>query len=67
MVREQAGDWVESVTLIDTFTHPKTNRISKCYRITYCSMERTLLNEEVDAVQDKVRKSVADTWNVELR
>ena len=25
---------------IDSFTHPKTERSSKCYRINYCSMDR---------------------------
>ena len=33
--------WVNVVgPQIDSFTHPKTNRSSKCYRINYCSMDR---------------------------
>lgn len=35
-----AGDLVESVEEVDKFTHPKTNRTSHCYRITYRSMDR---------------------------
>ena len=30
-----AGDLVEEVKCIDEFTHPKTGRISKCFRIMY--------------------------------
>lgn len=35
VVRGIAGDLVESVVLIDSFTHPKTQRSSHCYRIAY--------------------------------
>lgn len=40
VVRGVAGDLVEDVKLIDEFTHPKTKRKSKCYRINYQSMDR---------------------------
>jgi hypothetical protein len=61
------GDLVEEVQLIDTFTHPKTQRTSHCYRITYRSMERSLTDEEINALQDAVRKGVAEELKVELR
>ena len=32
LVRGIAGDLVESVSLIDSFTHPKKQRTSHCYR-----------------------------------
>ena len=67
VVREVAGDLAESVTLIDTFVHPKTKKTSKCYRVTYRSMERTLANDEVDRIQDSVRETVESQWKVELR
>ena len=35
VVRDIAGDLVESVTLVDKFTHPKTNRESNCFRVAY--------------------------------
>lgn len=66
-VRGVAGDLVESVSLIDAFTHPKTGRSSACYRIAYRSMERSLSDEEVNAMQEKVRESLATELGVELR
>ncbi|KAJ9065862.1 phenylalanyl-tRNA synthetase alpha subunit, mitochondrial, variant 3 [Entomophthora muscae] len=40
LVRDIAGDFVESVSLIDSFVHPKSGRKSMCYRIVYRSMDR---------------------------
>jgi phenylalanyl-tRNA synthetase alpha chain len=60
MARGIAGDLVERMELTDEFTNPKTNKSSKCYRITYRSMDRSLLNEEIDALQDELREKCAD-------
>lgn len=67
MVRGTAGDLVEKVELIDDFTHPKKNRRSNCFRITYRSMERSLTNEEINEIQEKVRDQVVEEFGVELR
>ncbi|KAI9291173.1 phenylalanyl-tRNA synthetase [Neoconidiobolus thromboides FSU 785] len=67
LVREIAGDLVESVELIDSFKHPKTNRESKCYRIIYRSMDRNVTNEEINSIQEKIRSVIEDKLNVELR
>ena len=61
------GDLVEEVTLIDAFTHPKTQRTSNCYRITYRSMERSLTDEEINGLQERVRAGIAGELKVELR
>lgn len=45
--RGVAGDLIERIDCVDTFTDKKRNRTSKCYRIFYRSLERTLLNDEV--------------------
>ncbi|KAJ3021861.1 UNVERIFIED_CONTAM: hypothetical protein HDU68_009429 [Siphonaria sp. JEL0065] len=67
VVRDVAGDLAEDCALIDTFKNPKTERFSKCFRINYRSMDRTLSNEDVDIIQDKVREEVAQRCKVELR
>lgn len=55
LVRSIVGDLVEKIQLIDSFTHPKTGRSSRCYRISYRSMDRSLTNEEIDELQFKLR------------
>lgn len=61
------GDLVEEVVLIDEFKNPKTGRTSNCFRITYRSMERSLTDEEINALQERVRAGVAGELKVELR
>ncbi|KAJ3182129.1 hypothetical protein HDU85_003171 [Gaertneriomyces sp. JEL0708] len=67
VVRDVAGDVAEDVKLIDKFVHPKTGRVSRCFRINYRAMDRTLTNEEVDAIQDRVRETSEKRLEVELR
>lgn len=67
VVRDVAGDLVERVELIDVFVHPKSNRVSNCFRITYRSMDRSLTNEEIDALQERVRSDAVQKLGVELR
>ncbi|GAX80523.1 hypothetical protein CEUSTIGMA_g7961.t1 [Chlamydomonas eustigma] len=67
LVRGIGGDLVEEVVLIDSFTSPKNNKTSNCYRITYRSMNRSLTDEEINALQDKVRADTAEKLKVQLR
>ncbi|KAK3683669.1 phenylalanyl-tRNA synthetase mitochondrial precursor [Podospora appendiculata] len=67
IVRNVAGDTVEDVRLADEFTHPKTGRKSMCYRVNYRSLERTLTNEETNAMHDRVTRALVEKLGVEVR
>ncbi|KII88498.1 hypothetical protein PLICRDRAFT_110268 [Plicaturopsis crispa FD-325 SS-3] len=68
LVRDVAGDLVEDVRVIDRFTHPKTRRTSLCWRIHYRSLEsRSLTNDEVNVVQERVVSRLKDVFRVEIR
>ena len=67
LIKDVGGDLVEEVKLIDEFTNPKIGKTSNCYRISYRSMERSLTNEEINALQDTTRDRVVEELKVELR
>lgn len=67
IARNVAGDSVEDVTLIDDFTHPKKQRRSLCYRITYRSLERTLTTEEANRMHDHITRELIEKYRVEIR
>lgn len=66
-IRSCCGDLVESAAVVDQFTQPQTQRVSKCYRITYRSNERTLTNEEINELQETVRQTLPQLFPVVLR
>lgn len=65
--REVCGELVEKMELIDEFTNPKKGKTSHCYRITYRSMDRSLTNDEINDMQQKLRDIASDRLGVELR
>lgn len=67
LIREEATELVEDVTLTDDFVHPKSGKKSKTYRLTYRNNNRSLTNEEVNDIQDKVRNKVEEHFDVEIR
>ncbi len=67
LVRSVGGDVIEKVTLVDKFTHPKTQRTSHCYRIVYRHMEKTFTQEEVNEIHKEIGRVATETFGVELR
>ena len=58
IVREYAGNLIEEVKLLDKYENVEKfgkDKISYTFRITYCSPERTLTNDEVNEIQEKIR------------
>eukprot|EP00927_Polykrikos_kofoidii_P035958 TRINITY_DN30431_c0_g1_i1.p1 TRINITY_DN30431_c0_g1~~TRINITY_DN30431_c0_g1_i1.p1 ORF type:complete len:323 (+),score=69.67 TRINITY_DN30431_c0_g1_i1:580-1548(+) len=67
MIRDEGGDQVEKVDLIDEFVHKKTGRVSKSFRVTWRDMSRTLTSDEVNGMQEKVLQRIVGELAVELR
>ncbi|KAF7976681.1 hypothetical protein HWV62_5818 [Athelia sp. TMB] len=67
LVRDVAGDLVEDVKMIDTFTNPKTSRTSQCYRINYRSMDKSLSNDETNEMHSRVVSRLKVQFGVEIR
>jgi len=62
-----AGDLVERMELTDTFTNPKTDKTSMCYRITYRSMDRSLTDDEINLLQNELRDTAVSELQLEVR
>jgi len=68
LIRETVGeDVVEEVKLLDTYSDAAKfgeEKVSYTYRIVYRSLERTLINDEVDALHKKLEQETArpDFW-----
>ena len=58
---------MERVSVIDEFTHPKTERTSRCYRIVYRSMEKTLTKEEAGGFHKDIGRTAEEKLGVEMR
>ncbi|XP_066262548.1 probable phenylalanine--tRNA ligase, mitochondrial [Euwallacea similis] len=67
LVRTEGGDLIEQVQLVDNFTHPKTKKVSHCYRITYRHMEKTLSQDEVNIIHKKIEKVASLKLGVIIR
>lgn len=61
VVREEGGDLIEEVRLLDTYDNEKkfgSGKVSYTFRITYRSHERTLTNEEVNRIQEQIGENI---------
>lgn len=70
LVRETAGDLVEQVELLDKYENDEkfgADKMSYAYRITYRAIDRTLTNEEVDALHKKLEGVTAESYGATIR
>ncbi len=70
IVRDFADNLIEEVKLIDEYEDEKKfgkDKKSYTFRIVYCSPERTLTNEEINKIQEKIREKTAQDLNAALR
>lgn len=70
IVRDHANDLIEEVKLLDEYENEEKfgkEKKSYTFRITYRSMERTLTNEEINKIQDKIRKKTEQDLGAVLR
>lgn len=67
VVRDVCGDVVEDVVLMDSFMYFKMGRRSFCYRVNYWSLERMLMNEEVNGLYERVKGEMVGRLGVEIR
>lgn len=72
LIREQCGEWIESVTLMDEFYHPKHNKYSRMYRIIYSPLDPNLkdpkdFTELSNRLQNNLRTSISKEIDVEVR
>jgi len=70
LIRDLGGDLVEEVELLDKYENAEkfgADKVSYTYRIVYRSNDRTLTNEEVDAIQATVYEQTAEQFGAQLR
>lgn len=70
LIRDLGGEKVEEVTLLDKYESEEKfgkDKVSYTYRIIYRSSERTLTNEEVEPIQQKIYQETAKQFKAELR
>lgn len=70
LVRDIAGDLVEEVSLIDTYENAEKlgeNNASFAYRITYRSVDKTLTNDEVNALHARIEEATKAEYGARIR
>ncbi|MFA6495005.1 MAG: hypothetical protein WC246_01825 [Candidatus Paceibacterota bacterium] len=70
MVRDCAGDLVEEVKCTDTYENKEKfgdDKVSYTFRIVYRSPERTLTNDEVNRIQEKIIEKTRQEFGAAVR
>jgi len=70
LVRDVLGDMAEDVSLLDKYENAAKlgeGNVSYAYRITYRSLERTLTNDEVNALHKQLEESTVSQFGATIR
>lgn len=70
LVRDVIGDMAEEMALLDTYENEEKlgkEKVSYAYRITYRSLDRTLTNEEVNAIHTKLEVATVENFGATIR
>jgi phenylalanyl-tRNA synthetase alpha chain len=70
IVRDYANDLIEEVKLLDEYENEEkfgSDKKSYTFRIVYRSSERTLVNEEINKIQEEIRKKTEQDLGAVLR
>src|SRR3989338_2045576 len=70
IIRDIGGDLIEQVELLDKYENAEkfgTGKLSYTFRITYRSIERTLTNDEVNALHAKLEDKTESDFQAEIR
>ena len=70
LIRDLGGDWVEEVTLLDHYDNAAKfgdDKTSYTYRIIYRAPDRTLTNDEINTLDQKIRERTSTDFTAALR
>jgi phenylalanyl-tRNA synthetase alpha chain len=70
LVRDMAPGLVEEVHLLDKYENEQkfgADKISYAFRITYRSLEKTLLSSEIDLLHKKIEEATEETFGAQIR
>lgn len=69
LVRDQGGDLVEQVELVDQYENEQKwpGKKSHTFRITYRSLEKTLTNQEVSVLHEKITEKTEGEFGAVIR
>lgn len=70
LVRDVGGNLIEQVELLDTYENEEklgAGKVSYAYRITYRSIDKTLTNEEVNALHAELEAATVKNFNATIR
>lgn len=70
LIREVGGEMVENVALIDKYENDQkfgAEKMSYTYRVTYRHLERTLTNEEVNAIHGQLEERTEKEFGASVR